>query len=111
MKTMKLSLALETFGKDALKDIEIPFTTTQKLAMLVSKGASVLSTLPTIVETLVTMSVSLGGDVTGAIVGDGLNIPADEKLLADAKTLFTYVKGTALPAIEAAWTDLFSKPV
>lgn len=104
---MKFAQALETFGQDALKDIEIPFTTTQKLAMILSKTGTASPGLPAIIQTIITMAVAFGGDATAAIAGDGLNFPADEKLIADGTALFTYVKGTALPAIEAAWGDLF----
>lgn len=62
------------------------------------------------VKTAVVGLISEVGAVTadGAIVvaGKGLDIAADAAELVAMKALFTYVTGTFLPAVKAAYTDL-----
>lgn len=103
---MKLLQALETFGKDALKDIEIPVTSSQKFFLIVSHGSQDAPEVATVVQTVLEKALTLGTDVTAAVAADGLNIAEDAKVLADGKDLFTYVQGTAIPVVEKVWSDL-----
>lgn len=46
---------------------------------------------------------SEGAMVTAAATVDGLNVPADMAAATGAAALFTYIKSTFIPAIEAAY--------
>ena len=103
---MKFLQALETFGADALKDIELPVTAVDKVFLVLTKGASDAPEVATVIRTLVTKCVTIGADGATAVNADGLNIPDDLKLLGDAKDLYTYVTGTVIPTVEQAFSDI-----
>jgi len=103
---MNILQAIETFGKDALKEIELPVSSIDKVFLVLSKGAADAPEVATVVRTMISMSLTLGADTSGAVSADGLNIAEDVKVLDDAKNLFAYVKTTVIPTVEKTWDDL-----
>ena len=103
---MNILQAIKTFGQDALKEIELPVSDVDKVFLVLTKGAADAPEVATVVRTLVTKALTLGAAGSLAVAADGINIPDDLAVLADAKDLYSYVKATVIPTVEKTWDDL-----
>jgi hypothetical protein len=98
--------------EEVVKDVvEAPV----KLIEWGSKAEKVLATaiaeqpeLKTVLTQLVTKAESIGTAALSAGGSSGLNLTADEAVLADATDLFIFVKNTVAPLVESIYGQIKS---
>jgi hypothetical protein len=101
-----------SFLKKLLHVVEAPFTNAKKLEQVfeaVDKGIVEAPQAKTLVVGLVQQFETISPDAIAAIAGEGVNVPADEKTLADVAALFSYFKNTFVPGLEAIYKSVKSE--
>jgi hypothetical protein len=98
--------AVVSFFKKLLHVVEVPLTSVKKIEQIfeaVDQGIASAPEAKTLITGLVKQFETISPDVVSAIAGDGVNIVADEKSLADVSGLFSYFKNTFVPGIEQVY--------
>lgn len=100
---MSFGSALEHVGEDILHGIEWPFKNAIEFGKFLATAIAEEGPVRTVTVGLIDQIQTLLTDGSGIISSDGINLPADVKVITDLQSLDAYWLNTALPAYKAAF--------
>lgn len=94
-----------TVLKDIGKVVVWPIDHLGKVISAINTALKAEPAVKTAIVGLLTKIQTLTNDAAAAATADGLNVPADMATATAAAALFTYIKDTFIPQLEAAYNS------